>query len=81
MKGQIFESPRGQVFIDAQTRDIVQNVYLRKVEKKNGQLYNVEFDAIKDVKDPQGALSAGLSGAVRPFAASFFDPTREAGPC
>jgi branched-chain amino acid transport system substrate-binding protein len=36
MKGQIFESPRGQVFIDAQTRDIVQNVYLRKVEKKNG---------------------------------------------
>ena len=52
MKGQIFESPRGQVFIDAQTRDIVQNVYLRKVQKKNGQLYNVEFDVIKDVKDP-----------------------------
>ncbi len=52
MKGQIFESPRGQIFIDAQTRDIVQNVYLRKVEKKDGQLYNVEFDAIKDVKDP-----------------------------
>jgi branched-chain amino acid transport system substrate-binding protein len=52
MKGQIFESPRGPVFIDAQTRDIVQNVYLRKVEKKNGQLYNVEFDVIKDVKDP-----------------------------
>ncbi len=52
MKGQVFESPRGPVFIDAQTRDIVQNVYLRKVEKKNGQLYNVEFDVIKDVKDP-----------------------------
>jgi branched-chain amino acid transport system substrate-binding protein len=52
MKGQIFESPRGPVYIDAQTRDIVQNVYLRKVEKKNGQLYNVEFDVIKDVKDP-----------------------------
>jgi branched-chain amino acid transport system substrate-binding protein len=52
MKGQIFESPRGPVFIDAQTRDIVQNVYLRKVEKKNGQLFNVEFDVIKDVKDP-----------------------------
>ncbi|MBV8618063.1 MAG: ABC transporter substrate-binding protein [Curvibacter sp.] len=52
MKGQIFESPRGQVFIDAQTRDIVQNVYLRKVEKKNGELYNVEFDVLKDVKDP-----------------------------
>ncbi|KQP18173.1 ABC transporter substrate-binding protein [Pseudorhodoferax sp. Leaf267] len=52
MKGQIFESPRGPVFIDAQTRDIVQNVYLRKVERKDGQLYNVEFDVIKDVKDP-----------------------------
>ncbi|MBC7468563.1 MAG: ABC transporter substrate-binding protein [Ramlibacter sp.] len=52
MKGQIFESPRGPVFIDAQTRDIVQNVYLRKVEKKDGELYNVEFDVIKDVKDP-----------------------------
>jgi branched-chain amino acid transport system substrate-binding protein len=52
MKGQIFESPRGKIFIDAQTRDIVQNVYLRKVERKDGQLYNVEFDVINDVKDP-----------------------------
>jgi branched-chain amino acid transport system substrate-binding protein len=52
MKGQVFESPRGQVLIDAQTRDIVQDVYLRKVEKKDGQLYNVEFDVIKGVKDP-----------------------------
>lgn len=52
MKGQIFESPRGQVFIDAQTRDIVQDIYLRRVEKKNGELYNVEFDVIKGVKDP-----------------------------
>jgi len=53
MKGQIFESPRGPVFIDAQTRDVVQNIYLRKVEKKkDGQLWNVEFDVIKDVKDP-----------------------------
>jgi branched-chain amino acid transport system substrate-binding protein len=52
MKGQIFDSPRGPVYIDAQTRDIVQNIYLRKVEKKNGQLWNIEFDVIKDVKDP-----------------------------
>jgi branched-chain amino acid transport system substrate-binding protein len=52
MKGQIFESPRGPVFIDAQTRDVVHNIYLRKVEKKEGQLYNVEFDVLKDVKDP-----------------------------
>nr|WP_315427391.1 ABC transporter substrate-binding protein [uncultured Albidiferax sp.] len=52
MKGQIFESPRGPMFIDAQTRDVVQNIYMRKVERKNGQLYNVEFAVIKDVKDP-----------------------------
>ena len=52
MKGQIFESPRGPIFIDAQTRDIVQNVYIRRVERVNGQLYNSEFDVIKDVKDP-----------------------------
>ena len=52
MKGQIFESPRGQVLIDAQTRDIVQDVYLRKVERVNGKLYNVEFDVEKFVKDP-----------------------------
>ena len=52
MKGQIFESPRGQILIDAQTRDVVHNIYLRKVEKKDGQLYNVEFDVIKDMKDP-----------------------------
>jgi branched-chain amino acid transport system substrate-binding protein len=52
MKGQIFESPRGPMFIDAQTRDVVQNIYLRKVDKKDGELYNIEFDVIKDVKDP-----------------------------
>jgi branched-chain amino acid transport system substrate-binding protein len=52
MKGQIFESPRGQVLIDAQTRDIVQDIYIRKVERKDGQLWNVEFDVLKAVKDP-----------------------------
>ena len=52
MKGQIFESPRGQILIDAQTRDIVQDIYIRKVEKKDGQLYNIEFDVQKAVKDP-----------------------------
>ncbi|MFZ2386257.1 MAG: ABC transporter substrate-binding protein [Polaromonas sp.] len=52
MKGQIFESPRGPMFIDAQTRDVVQNIYLRKVERVGGELQNVEFDVIKDVKDP-----------------------------
>jgi branched-chain amino acid transport system substrate-binding protein len=52
MKGQIFESPRGPMFIDAQTRDVVHNIYIRKVEKVNGQLWNQEFASIKDVKDP-----------------------------
>jgi len=52
MKGQVWESPRGPMFIDAQTRDVVHSIYLRKVEKQGGELYNVEFDAIKDVKDP-----------------------------
>jgi branched-chain amino acid transport system substrate-binding protein len=52
MKGQLFESPRGPMFIDAQTRDVVHNIYLRKVEKVGGELHNVEFDVIKDVKDP-----------------------------
>ena len=52
MKGQIFESPRGPMLIDAQTRDVVHNIYIRRVEKKDGQLYNIEFDTLKDVKDP-----------------------------
>jgi len=52
MKGQVFESPRGPVLIDAQTRDIVQDVYTRKVERVGGQLWNVEFDTLKAVKDP-----------------------------
>ena len=55
MKGQVFESPRGPVLIDAQTRDIVQDIYIRKVERvaaMGNQLYNVEFDVQKAVKDP-----------------------------
>ena len=52
MKGQVFESPRGPVLIDAQTRDIVQDVYTRKVERVGGQLWNIEFDTLKAVKDP-----------------------------
>jgi branched-chain amino acid transport system substrate-binding protein len=52
MKGQIFESPRGQVLIDAQTRDIVHDMYFRKVEKDGGELHNVEFDKIAAMKDP-----------------------------
>jgi branched-chain amino acid transport system substrate-binding protein len=55
MKGQSFESPRGPVTIDPATREIVQDMYIRKVEKVGGVLYNVEFDAIKQLKDPAKA--------------------------
>jgi branched-chain amino acid transport system substrate-binding protein len=52
MKGMAWESPRGPVSIDPDTRDIVQNVYIRKVEKQDGELYNVEFQTFDAVKDP-----------------------------
>jgi len=52
MKGMSWESPRGQISIDLETRDIVQNVYIGKVEKVQGELYNVEFETFKAVKDP-----------------------------
>ncbi|HSP50977.1 MAG TPA: ABC transporter substrate-binding protein [Pseudolabrys sp.] len=52
MKGMKWESPRGPISIDPETRDIIQNIYMRKVEKKNGQLYNVEFATFEAVKDP-----------------------------
>ena len=51
-KGMKWESPRGPISIDPNTRDIVQNVYIRRVEKVNGKYVNVVFDTIKDVKDP-----------------------------
>jgi branched-chain amino acid transport system substrate-binding protein len=52
MKGLAWESPRGPISIDPETRDIVQNIYVRKVEKKGGELYNVEFATFEAVKDP-----------------------------
>jgi branched-chain amino acid transport system substrate-binding protein len=51
MKGMKWESPRGPISIDPETRDIVQNIYIRKVEKVDGELYNVEFQTFNDVKD------------------------------
>jgi branched-chain amino acid transport system substrate-binding protein len=45
-------SPRGPIMIDPDTRDIVQNEYLRRIEKVNGRLANVEFETIPMVKDP-----------------------------
>jgi branched-chain amino acid transport system substrate-binding protein len=51
LKGMKIPSPRGPLTIDAQTRDAVQTVYIRKVEKVNGELYNVEFDKFENMKD------------------------------
>jgi len=51
-KGLTIASPRGSITIDPKTRDVIQNIYVQKVEKKDGKLVNVPFDVIKDVKDP-----------------------------
>jgi branched-chain amino acid transport system substrate-binding protein len=51
-KGMSWESPRGPMTIDPETRDVIHNIYLRKVEKVNGELWNVEFATIENVKDP-----------------------------
>ncbi|WP_262296976.1 ABC transporter substrate-binding protein [Microvirga sesbaniae] len=58
MKGMSWTSPRGPVSIDPQTRDIVQNIYVRKVERRDGELYNVEFATIPNVKDPVKAAKS-----------------------
>ena len=58
MKGMKWMSPRGPVEIDPQTRDIIQNIYVRKVERKDGELYNVEFETVPNVKDPVKAAKA-----------------------
>ena len=52
MKGVTWESPCGPVTIDPRTRDIVQNIYMRKVERRDSELYNVEFETFPVVKDP-----------------------------
>ncbi|WP_460448041.1 ABC transporter substrate-binding protein [Alsobacter sp. SYSU BS001988] len=52
MKGMSWTSVRGPVQIDPETRDIIQNIYVRKVEKVGGELFNQEFAAIEKVKDP-----------------------------
>ena len=52
MKGMTWESPRGTISIDPRTRDIVQNVYIRKVEKVDGQPWAIEFETFPAIKDP-----------------------------
>jgi len=52
IKGMKIDSPRGPIQIDPVTRDVVQTVYVRKVEKKDGKLFNIEFDKFENVRDP-----------------------------
>ena len=52
IKGMKWESPRGVIWIDPETRDIVQTVYIRKVQKVGNDIVNVEFDKVENVKDP-----------------------------
>jgi branched-chain amino acid transport system substrate-binding protein len=56
-KGMAWESPRGPMSIDPETRDVIETVYIRRVEKVGGKLVNVEFDKIENVKDP---IKAGM---------------------
>jgi branched-chain amino acid transport system substrate-binding protein len=57
MKGMAWESPRGPISIDAATRDIVSNIYIRKIERLNGQLWSTEFQTYPNVKDPMKAVA------------------------
>jgi branched-chain amino acid transport system substrate-binding protein len=52
MKGMSWESPRGPISIDPRTRDIVQNVYIRKIEKRDGEPWAIESATFEAVKDP-----------------------------
>jgi branched-chain amino acid transport system substrate-binding protein len=58
MKGMTWESPRGPISIDPDTRDIVSNIYIRKVVKKDGQLWSEEFETYPNVKDPMKVAAA-----------------------
>jgi branched-chain amino acid transport system substrate-binding protein len=54
-KGLTIKSPRGSLTIDPETRDVIQTMYIRRGAKKNGEWQNVEFEQVKDVKDPAKA--------------------------
>ena len=64
-KGMKWESPRGPVMIDPETRDIVQTIYIRRVQKVGNELVNVEFDKVENVKDPVKAAMKKIGGRTR----------------
>ena len=64
-KGMKWDSPRGPMSIDPETRDVVQTIYIRKVEKVNGEPQNVAFDKVENVKDPVKARHAEVAAIRR----------------
>jgi branched-chain amino acid transport system substrate-binding protein len=52
VRGLKLDSPRGPIMIDPSTRDIVQNIYIRKTERKGGRMVNTEFETYPMVRDP-----------------------------
>ena len=66
MKGMKWESPRGPIAIDPRTRDVVHNEYIRRVERVDGQLSNVEFETYPMVKDPRRRRRSSRLNSPRP---------------
>ncbi len=52
LKGKKLNSPRGPIYIDPVERDIVQNIYIREVQKRDGKLVNIDIGQVDMVKDP-----------------------------
>lgn len=52
IRGMKIESARGPIVIDAQTRDVVQNIYIRRVDKVDGKYQNTEIATYPNVRDP-----------------------------
>ena len=52
MTGKEIKSPRGPIMIDPEEREIVENIYIRRIEKKDGKLTNVDIKTYPMVKDP-----------------------------
>jgi len=55
MKGMTWESPRGPISIDSKSGEVMHNIYIRRVEKVNGELRNAEFETFNNVRDPRVA--------------------------
>ena len=75
LKHEAFTSPRGPIAIDPETRDIIQTVYLRKVEKVGGELRNVEQQSFPNMKDP--VKEAAKDGAKEPAKDPAKEPAKE----